>query len=64
MNNEYESSINWNVAFPKLKSEFPILNDNDVLFIDGKEDEMISRLEVKIGKTKEEIFNFIQYDIL
>ncbi len=60
MENLYESSINWSVAFPKLKSEFPILNDNDVLFVEGREDEMISRLEIKIGKTKAEILEFIQ----
>lgn len=59
MKNPAETPINWNKAIVQLKEQFPILSDNDVLFIEGREEEMVRRLEVKIGKTKAEIIECI-----
>ena len=36
-----------------------MLTDNDLLLIEGKQDELIGRLQVKLGKTKEEISKII-----
>ena len=38
---------------------YAILTDNDLLLVDGKEDELLGRLQDKLGKTKEEIQNLI-----
>lgn len=48
---------NWNELKGKLKQKFAILTDNDLLLVDGKEDELLGRLQTKLGKTKEEIQN-------
>jgi len=50
---------NWNIAKGKLKQEFASLTDDDLAYEEGKEEELIGRLEVKLGKTKEEIKNFL-----
>ena len=50
---------NWNEAKGKLKQKFAMLTDNDLLLIEGKQDELIGRLQVNLGKTKEEISKII-----
>jgi uncharacterized protein YjbJ (UPF0337 family) len=59
MKNTTELKGNWNETKGKLKQKFAMLTDNDVLLIEGKEDEMLGRLQVKLGKTKEEIHKLI-----
>jgi uncharacterized protein YjbJ (UPF0337 family) len=59
MKNLTELKGNWNETKGKLKQKFAMLTDNDVLLIEGKEDEMLGRLQVKLGKTKEEIHKII-----
>lgn len=49
----------WNETKGKLKQKFAILTDNDLLLEEGKEDELLGRLQAKLGKTKEEIQNLI-----
>ena len=46
---------NWNEQKEKLKQKFAILTDNDLMFTDGKRREILRKLEVKLGKTKEEL---------
>jgi uncharacterized protein YjbJ (UPF0337 family) len=50
---------NWNEAKGKLKQQFAMLTDNDLLLVEGKHDELIGRLQIKLGKTKEEIRKII-----
>ncbi len=50
---------NWNELKGKLKQSYAKLTDNDLLFVEGKEDEMLGRLEKRLGKTKEEISDTI-----
>ena len=59
MKNLTEIKGNWNETKGKLKQKFAMLTDNDVLLLDGKEDEMLGRLQIKLGKTKEEIHKLI-----
>jgi uncharacterized protein YjbJ (UPF0337 family) len=49
----------WNEQKGKLKQKFAILVDNDLLFAAGKKDEMLGKLQVKLGKTKEELHKII-----
>jgi len=50
---------NWNVVKGKLKQQYGDLTDNDLIYEDGKEDEMLGRLQKKTGETKESIKEFI-----
>jgi uncharacterized protein YjbJ (UPF0337 family) len=49
----------WNATKGKLKQKFGMLADNDLLFTEGKQDEMLGRLQVKLGKSKKEILEII-----
>jgi len=53
---------NWKVTKGKLKQKFAMLTEDDLLLVEGKQDELIGRLQVKLGKTKEEIRSLI-YDL-
>lgn len=50
---------NWNETKGKLKQQFAILTDDDLLLVEGKHDEMLGRLQIKLGKTKEELQELI-----
>ena len=50
----------WNEQKGKLKQKFATLTDNDLLFADSKKDEMLGKLQVKLGKTKEELHKIIE----
>lgn len=50
---------NWSVQKSKLKEKFPLLTDSDLHFEDGKKEEMLERIQVKTGKTKEELATLI-----
>ena len=52
--NTSEVKGTWNEQKGKLKQKFAILTDNDLMFDEGKKDEMIGKLQIKLGKTKEE----------
>ena len=45
----------WNEAKGKLKQKYGSLTDDDLTFTEGKEDELMGRLQKRLGKTKEEI---------
>lgn len=46
---------NWNEFKGKLKQKYANLTDDDLAFNEGKEDELIGRLQTKLGKSNEEI---------
>ena len=50
---------NWNETKGKLKQKYAILTDDDLLLDEGKQDELLGRLQIKLGKPKEEIHNII-----
>ena len=59
MNNTKGIEAKWLVTKGKLKEKFAKLTDNDLLFLDGKQDEMMGRLQLRLGKTREEILQII-----
>lgn len=59
MANLTELKGNWNEVKGKLKQQFAILTDDDLMLADGKQDELLGRLQIKLGKTKEEIQTLI-----
>lgn len=50
----------WNETKGKLKQKYAQLTDNDLLFEEGKEDELLGRLQQRTGETKESIRSFIE----
>jgi uncharacterized protein YjbJ (UPF0337 family) len=58
--NKTELKGNWNEQKGKLKKAFAVLTDDDLLFEEGKKDEMLGRLQIKLGKTKEEFHKIIE----
>ena len=57
--NTTEMKGTWEEQKGKLKQQFAKLTDNDLLFVDGKKDEMMGRLQIKLGKTKDELHKII-----
>ena len=55
MENFTELKGNWAAIKGKLKQQYTLLTDDDLLLIEGKQDELLGRLQVKLGKTKEEV---------
>lgn len=46
---------NWNEMKGKIKQRYADLTDDDLLYVEGKEDEWLGKLQQKLGKTKEEL---------
>ena len=46
---------NWSEEKAILKQKFEVLTDGNLFLLAYKKDEMIDRLQIKLGKTKEEI---------
>jgi uncharacterized protein YjbJ (UPF0337 family) len=59
MKNITELKGNWNETKGKLKQKFAMLTDSDFLFLEGKQDELLGRLQARLGKTNEEIKKII-----
>ena len=50
---------NWNEIKGKIKQKYAELTDDDLLYEEGKEDELYGRIQQKIGKSKDEITKWI-----
>ncbi|MCB0561944.1 MAG: CsbD family protein [Phaeodactylibacter sp.] len=53
--NTKELKGNWNEQKGKLKQRFAALTDDDLMFEEGKREEMLGKLQIKLGKTQEEM---------
>jgi uncharacterized protein YjbJ (UPF0337 family) len=51
--NTLQAKGNWNIAKGKLKQKYANLTDDDLRYVDGKEDELIGRIQKRTGETKE-----------
>ena len=50
---------NWNIVKGKLKQEYADLTDDDLEYQEGKEDELLGRLQKRTGRTKDDLKRFI-----
>ena len=50
---------NWNVVKGKLKEEYGELTDNDLVYEEGQEDQLLGTIQKKTGQTKEQVKEFI-----
>lgn len=49
----------WEEQKEHLKQKFAALTETNVLFLEGKEEEMIAKLQLKFGKTRQELYKII-----
>ena len=50
----------WNEVKGKLKQKYSELTDDDLLFVEGKEDELYGRMQIRLGKTRSEIRSMLE----
>ena len=50
---------NWNIAKGKIKQEWGELSDDDLDYQEGKEDELIGRIQKRTGESKERVNDFL-----
>jgi len=50
---------NWNVVRGKLKNQFGFLSDDDLMYKEGNEEELIGRLQQALGKNRKEVVSMI-----
>ena len=51
---------NWNLIKGNLKQKWSQLTDDELLYEEGKEDELIGRIQKKTGETKEAINAYLE----
>ena len=49
----------WNELKGKVKQAYADLTDDDLKYEEGKEDELVGRLQQKTGKTRQELVKWI-----
>jgi uncharacterized protein YjbJ (UPF0337 family) len=57
--NNTELKGKWDEQKGKLKQKFANLTDDDLMFAEGKKEEMLGKLQIKLGKTKDELHKLI-----
>ena len=58
--NKLEMKGSWNELTGKLKQQYGNLTDDDLVFSEGKEDELLGRLQKRLGKSKDEVRQMIE----
>ncbi|WP_439506045.1 CsbD family protein [Sediminibacterium sp.] len=59
MKNTTELLGNWKELKGKMKQKYAMLTDDDLLLVEGKHEELMGRLQAKLGKSKEEMHDII-----
>lgn len=49
----------WNQLKGKAKQQYANLTDDDLLYEEGKEDELIGRIQKKTGKARDEVVDWL-----
>jgi len=50
----------WNEVKGKLKQKYGDLTDDDLMYAEGKEDELLGRLQIKLGKSRQEVEKILE----
>lgn len=50
---------NWNQVKGKLKSKYGNLTDDDLTYVEGKEEQLIGKIQEKTGESKQKIKELI-----
>lgn len=57
--NSTEVKWNWNRQKAELKQKLAVLTDNDVMFEEGEKEKIFAKLQIRLGKTKDELLKII-----
>lgn len=57
--NKFQIKGNWNELKGKLKQKYGDLTNEDLAYVEGKENELLGRIQKKTGKTQEAIIDEI-----
>jgi uncharacterized protein YjbJ (UPF0337 family) len=57
--NTTELKGNWNEQKARLKQKFAVLTDNDLMYEESRKEEMLAKLQIKLGKTKDELHKIL-----
>ena len=50
----------WTQKKEKLKSQYTSLSDDDLIYEKGKEEQLINRIQQRLGKTRKEVKRLIK----
>lgn len=53
--NTLEIKGDWNIAKGKLKQQWSSLTENDLQYLEGKQDELLGRIQKRTGETRESV---------
>ena len=53
--NKLEIKGDWNITKGKLKQKWAKLTDDDLQFVEGKQEELLGRIQKRTGETREVI---------
>jgi uncharacterized protein YjbJ (UPF0337 family) len=60
MSTKLQIKGNWNEIKGKLKQKYGQLTDDDLTFAQGKEEELLGRLQQRLGRDKEDLRRTIE----
>jgi len=55
----FNGTWTWNKVQGKLKQKYGRLTDNDIVYTEGQHDELLGRLQKKLGKAQDEVIKII-----
>ena len=58
--NNLEIKGDWNITKGKLKQKWAKLTDDDLQFVEGKQDELMGRIQKRTGETREAVEKMIK----
>jgi uncharacterized protein YjbJ (UPF0337 family) len=59
--NKLQFKGSWNEMKGKLKQKYAQLTDDDLKYVEGKDDELIGRLQKRLGKSAEEVRQILEH---
>ncbi len=58
--NKLQIKGNWNIAKGKLKQQWGDLTDDDLDYVEGKEEELVGRIQKRTGQSREAVEKAIE----
>jgi uncharacterized protein YjbJ (UPF0337 family) len=58
--NKLQFKGSWNEVKGKLKQKYAALTDDDLTYAEGKDDELIGKLQKRLGKSAEEVRKMLE----
>jgi len=59
--NKLQFNGSWNEIKGKLKQKYAQLTDDDLAYTEGKDEELIGKLQKKLGKSAEEVRQMLEH---